>query len=775
MTPTHKDSGRQCVATMVTVIAMPLLASSLSAQSGIAVRLNGEPVVFREAAPAKISGSVLVPMRDVFSAMRANVQYLAPTRTIIAKRGQREIQLVLGSTQGLLNGQPLALSQPAQLLRGSTFVPLRFVADALGAKVDWNEGTQTVFITDPTVGAPATPTIDQPSPFAGGVTGTVQRVDTEFPARIVLREGQQVRALELAQNVVAYRQTSIGTGVNNRPAYGPSVPIELSSIVPNEEVTVSLNAQNQVTQIVAQRAVQTARVRSVQGNQIVLDNGLAVPINSFVRYISPTGQASQTVDVRAGQTVAIFVRPSTNAVYQISASQNDIAAASAVTVDNGNFGNDNPGTGNLGNGGDVTFPPNNLPAGTPRVELVQHNAAQALRAGQTLVVTVRGAANLRGTFDISPRLQNLPLQQTGQPGVYRGTYVVKAGDDVLNGRITARLTGANGDEDAAQSQQTITIDTVAPREVRISPANNTVVNDARPTLIITVDDIGGSGLATATATVTANGRVLNNVPATIVPPSEVHVQMPQAVTGAISVKVNVTDAARNTRSIFSNFTVQARQGAIRSVTHSATRPLRAGESLRVDMLAQPGGRATFEVLGENNEVLVARQPMTELNVGEGRYQGNYTLANNLNAERVRVRVRFVDPGGQVDTADAANQVLVVRDSVATQFSITQPQENGVATSPLTVRGRAIPGALVDVTVTGRGTKTLGGILAYGQHQQVVDTQQVQADDRGNWVTRPITLSRPRNVTELRFEISAVQTDLGNRRSQPQVVTITPED
>lgn len=766
MTPmkiVSKTNRSRWIATITTV---PMLASLAGAQSGIAVRINGEPVVFREAAPAKISGSVLVPMREVFSAMRANVQYLAPSRTIIAKRGQREIQLTLGSTQGLRDGQPLTLSQPAQLLGGSTFVPLRFVADALGAKVDWNEATQTVFITDPTLGSVSTPTTpDQPGPFGGGVTGTVQRVDTEFPARIVLREGQQVRALELAQNVVAYRQTSVGVGANNRPAFGPSVPIELSSIVPNEEVTVSLNAQNQVTQIVAQRSIQTARVRSVQGNQVVLDNGLTIPINAFVRYVGATGQPSTTPDVRAGQTVAVFVRPSTNAVYQISASENDIAAASAIGINS-------PGNNNGGNNGNTNLPPaNNLPAGAPRVELVQHNAAQAIRAGTTIVVTVRGTPNLRGTFDISPRLQNLPLQQTGQAGVYRGTYVVKAGDDVLNGRITARLVGANGDEDAAQSQQTITIDTVAPREVRIAPPNNTTINDARPTVIITVDDVGGSGLASAVATVTANGRVLNNVPATIVPPSEVHVQLPAAVSGAVSVKVNITDAARNTRSVFSNFSVQARQGAIRSVTQSATRPLRAGETLRVDMLAAPGGRATFDIIGDTNQVLVTRQPMTEID--EGRYQGNYTLANNLNSERLRVRVRFADAGGIVDTAEATNEVLLVRDNAATQFSITQPTENGAATTPLIVRGRAIPGALVDVTITGRGTKTLGGVIAYGEYQQVVDTQQVQADDRGNWLTRPITLPRPRNVNELKFEVSAVQTDLGNRRSQPETVTITP--
>jgi hypothetical protein len=751
-------------------IAWQGLHAPVQAQTPISVRLNGNPVTFREAAPAKISGKVLVPMRDVFSVMQANVSYDAGTRTITAKRAGTEIQLQLGSTQATRNGQALTLAQPAQLIGGSTFVPLRFVADALGAQVDWNEASQTVFITDPSLGQVTnTPTNPNPQPVrnANEVVGVVQRVDAQAPARIVVREGQQVRAYDLAGNVNVFRQSTGSSGAGN-PAFGPRVPIELEGIAPNEEVALTLNAQNQVTQIAVQSILQTARVRSVRGNQVVLDNGLVVTVSNVLRYLNAQGQAGTAIDVRPGDAVAVFLRPSTNAVYQISASETDVAAAGAVSALNTTPGTTNPNPTNPN-----TTPATNLPPGTPQVQLVQHNALQALRTGATINVTVRGTPNLRGVFDISPRLQNVPLQQT-QPGVYRGTYVVKAGDDVLNGRITARLSNENGQEDAAQSEAPITIDTVAPREIRVVPAEGSIVTDARPTITVTVDDVGGSGLAAADLTLTPQGGQSIRVPATIVPPSTITAQSPQALSGRISAKLNFSDAARNSRSIFFNFTVQPRQGAIRSVNHNATRPLRQGDTLRVDILAEPAGRATFDLIDAlTNQAVVNRIPMTELNVGDGRYQGSYTVPQALNAERLRIRARFEDGAGAADTSESLNEVLLVRNAGNTgnALTITQPTNGAAATSPLQVRGRATPNALVDVTITARGTKTLLGILGYQAYEQVVDTQQVQADAAGNWQLRNVPLTRPRNIANLQYEISAVQTEIGNQRSEPVTVTL----
>ncbi|MGQ9756507.1 MAG: copper amine oxidase N-terminal domain-containing protein, partial [Desulfotomaculales bacterium] len=56
----------------------------------------------------------------------------------------------IGSKEILINGAPQAVDAPAFLLNGRTMVPLRFVSEALNAKVEWKPGKPNqALITDP--------------------------------------------------------------------------------------------------------------------------------------------------------------------------------------------------------------------------------------------------------------------------------------------------------------------------------------------------------------------------------------------------------------------------------------------------------------------------------------------------------------------------------------------------------------------------------------------------------------------------------------------------
>lgn len=753
--------------------------SALYAQA-IGVQINGNPVRFAEAAPLNAAGSVLVPMRGVFEAMQASVNFVPSTNTIIAKRGEREIQLSLGSTSAYVNGAAVTLSQPARSIGGRTFVPLRFVADALGARVAWNAQTNTVLIEDPSIGQGAGVGGGAQPAAPAGPTVTLERVDLNEPARIVVRENGALRSYEMAANAEAFRQ--VGSGA----AFGPLVPVELQDLRPGEDMKLT-QANGLVTQIVAQRTVRAARVRSINGNQIVLDDGTALTISNRVRFFGAAGREAAIPDnLAAGTPVALYVRPQSNVVYAVSASAGDVAAANSSGMGNGNgtgvgsgFGNGvGNGTGtNLGNGTGIG---NGGGTGTAsgnggRITLVQHNATRPLAAGGQLNVEVRGTPGARGTFDLSPRLRNLPLREE-QAGVYRATYTVRAGDDVLNSFVTAHLSTAAGAtnasnanmEDVAQSREPLTIDTIAPRIVNLQPRNGSVVTDARPTITADVSDVGGSGLATARMTVTAAGGQAFEVPMTIVPPSRAQAIIDRALAGRVTLRFSIADAAGNTSEANAAITVQPRAGAITSVVHDATRPLRQGSTLTVDMQAPQGGRATFDLVDERGQVVSQHVPMTEVN--PGRYRGTQTLQQLPEAARLRVRAHFDDGAGTVDNLDATNDVpLAARDTRA--FSITSPTANEAAGPNVSIRGRGTPGSLVDVTVTAKGTRTLFGLIGYQPYQQVLDTKQVQVDAAGNWTAGPIALSVPKNVTGASYEVSAQQTEAGNIKSQPQTVTI----
>ena len=86
-------------------------------------------------------------MRVIFEALKAEVNYDAAIQKITATKGDTIIELVLGQKSAKKNGRAINLDVAATTRNGNTMVPLRFVAEALNAKVDWDNASQTVSIT----------------------------------------------------------------------------------------------------------------------------------------------------------------------------------------------------------------------------------------------------------------------------------------------------------------------------------------------------------------------------------------------------------------------------------------------------------------------------------------------------------------------------------------------------------------------------------------------------------------------------------------------------
>lgn len=122
------------------------VAMTKSTSSNIKIMLNGLPLAFNEA-PYMANGTTMVPMRVIFEALKADVNYDAATQKITATKGDTVIELVIGQKSAKKNGQAINLDVAAVTRNGNTMVPLRFVAEALNAQVDWDNASQTVSIT----------------------------------------------------------------------------------------------------------------------------------------------------------------------------------------------------------------------------------------------------------------------------------------------------------------------------------------------------------------------------------------------------------------------------------------------------------------------------------------------------------------------------------------------------------------------------------------------------------------------------------------------------
>ena len=113
----------------------------------IKVYVNGYQLFF-DVPPQIVDGRTLVPLRAIFEALGATVEWEAETQTITAVRGDITIFMQIGSNMLTRNNTDITLDVPAQLVEGRTLVPVRAVAESFDAIVDWDHDNRAVIITD---------------------------------------------------------------------------------------------------------------------------------------------------------------------------------------------------------------------------------------------------------------------------------------------------------------------------------------------------------------------------------------------------------------------------------------------------------------------------------------------------------------------------------------------------------------------------------------------------------------------------------------------------
>ncbi len=112
------------------------------------VILDGRQLTF-EVPPTIENGRTLVPLRAIFEAMGASVNWDNNTRTVTSVKGTTTVVLPIGSIRPTVNGQVWPLDVAAKIKNDRTLAPLRFVGEAFGGKVDWNNSTRTITMTSP--------------------------------------------------------------------------------------------------------------------------------------------------------------------------------------------------------------------------------------------------------------------------------------------------------------------------------------------------------------------------------------------------------------------------------------------------------------------------------------------------------------------------------------------------------------------------------------------------------------------------------------------------
>lgn len=166
---------------MISTVFFPV--ERAEAKFPIRVYLNNELVHLSHGQPQMVNERVLVPVRGVLEKLGAKVSWNAKSETITVTLEDKTILLVVGKKEAQNNGKIIELDSPAMIIGNSTYVPLRFIGEALGANVTWRSASQSVHINQgnlpfvfpaPLPGPPTAQTKQVP---VGGKTYTVQTVE----------------------------------------------------------------------------------------------------------------------------------------------------------------------------------------------------------------------------------------------------------------------------------------------------------------------------------------------------------------------------------------------------------------------------------------------------------------------------------------------------------------------------------------------------------------------------------------------------------------------
>jgi hypothetical protein len=111
------------------------------------------PVAAIETIPTEVpaytaDGCTMVPFRALLEWMGAQVSWDEGSQRVDARRGDTAVVLWVGKKEAQVNGHPHGMDIAPVLKADHVFIPLRFVAESLGAAVEWDAANWTVTVRD---------------------------------------------------------------------------------------------------------------------------------------------------------------------------------------------------------------------------------------------------------------------------------------------------------------------------------------------------------------------------------------------------------------------------------------------------------------------------------------------------------------------------------------------------------------------------------------------------------------------------------------------------
>jgi hypothetical protein len=369
------------VAALALCVAV-LGARALPAVAGdVTVSVNGTVLVFDQP-PVERDGRVFVPLRGIFERLGASV--VDDRGAINATAGAHTISLRVGSNDATVDGAPRVLDSPPFVAAGRVLVPLRFIAQALGASVTFDPNAHSVAIVG---------TVASPGPTSAGAGGL---------------------------------PSAVGSAPSNAPPAPPSAGPSLSAPLPPGTVALRLlRVEPEIGTTLARKRPELSLTFGepvdASSVRLTVDGRAVEPLLSTARSVV----ASPTFDLAAGTHVAV-VTGSTSAHEPFS------ARWSFATSDapNANFLSGlEPPNGLVLPGDSLEVGGFTRPGSAVRIVATTNDVTPTFAAGADGTVVTDTVADATGAFDVRVALE---------PGGAGGIIDVRIASTAPNGDVAIR-------------------------------------------------------------------------------------------------------------------------------------------------------------------------------------------------------------------------------------------------------------------------------------------------------------------------------------------------
>lgn len=708
MTEQRRNPFRVLLA--IAVLTASLVVSAALAQS---VVINGVALITSHP-PMTMGGSMLLPMRDVFEALNSDVKWREADQRIMATRGNTVIELWIGKTNALVNGEQRVLPLAPMLVNGSTYVPLRFPAEAFGGEVKWVAASRTAFIDIPAPGEapvvkqpptnpqpptnvqpptnPQPPVVETPpanqQPPVGQFPPAIQQPLTmegpviqvvPAPAGLVLQAADTggLQAVQIDQN------TSFWRGMEGEQPR----QVSLADVRAGDYAQVLLAQGNVAARVTLSYGSTAGRIVAIAGNTLVLDDGSAYRLSDSVRAFDPAGQLVPLTAITQNTPGQVFFEPRSRTVYELRL-QGPLAPP------------------------EVQARPQILTMGLL-------NNTSFFRRGDVLNLQLRGTPGGQAWVSIEQLVDNLPLTEV-QPGVYRADYTISTRDDWRGLGMAGNLVINGVPAQPVVMQTRLVICNTPPTVAGMTPPDGSLVPNSSPIIRLTFAAGGDAPIDRYGCRMWVNGRDVTD--AAQIYPDEMDYVARYLHPGFVNVQARVRDLAGNEANANWSFNVLAAgDNPIVSVFHEAPSVPAIGSLLNVIVeVANPGGMAYFNLGNLRTNLPMHRRGNTNI------YEGSYGLQLGDRLADVPVTVYYRDPNGRQGTMDSTSH-LYIDTTLPGRLRIVQPQDGSPAGEVIVASGEAPPYSRVRVTIsyTTRLLVTVSGQLWQGT---------LTANSRGLWQT-----------------------------------------